>query len=58
MLNHLQWVPKSFLKGFDGDGYMAQRILRWGFGITYSFNVLAIDAECWTAANSRQWNVF
>ena len=59
MLNHLQEVPKAHLKVYDGDGYMAHRILRWGFGITYAFDVLAIDGESRTVvANSRQWKVF
>jgi hypothetical protein len=29
MLNHLQGAPKAHLKGYDGDGYSAHRILRW-----------------------------
>jgi hypothetical protein len=52
----MQWVPEACLKVDDGDGYMAFRILRWKFGITNAFDVLAIDGECWTASNSRQSN--
>ena len=55
--NHMQWVPEACLKGYDGDGYLAPRILTRGFEITHAFDVLAIDGECWTAANSRQWNL-
>ncbi len=58
LLNQMQWVPDACLKVYEGDGFMAHRILRWKIGITYAFYVLAIDGECWTTANSRQWNVF
>ena len=58
MFNHLQCALEACPKGYDGDGYLAHRILRWKFGISYAFDVPAIDEECWPAANSRQWNVF
>ena len=41
MLNQMQWVPEACLKGYDGNGYLAHRILRCEFGFADVFDVLA-----------------
>ena len=48
MFNLIQYALEACPNGYDGDGYIAHRILRWKFEITDAFDVLAIEGECWT----------